>query len=113
MRRTRGESWSQESVGLRAAVCVMGGSCAESPDNQAEPWWLGSLDRREAWIGRARKATGLGLMLVALGWVAGLSEIHLIAFKMGPWSWTLTDPENFKAVGQGVGGGRCFLGEEI
>ena len=33
---TRSESWSQESVALRAgAVDVMGGSCAESPDNQS------------------------------------------------------------------------------
>ena len=36
MHRTTSESWSQESVALRAeAVDVMGGSCAESLDNQS------------------------------------------------------------------------------
>ena len=36
MHRTRSESWSQESVALRAgAVDVMGGSCAERLGNQS------------------------------------------------------------------------------
>ena len=34
MHRTRSESWSQESV-RAGAVDAMGGSCAESPDNQS------------------------------------------------------------------------------
>ena len=94
MPRTRSESWSQESVALRAgAVDVMGGSCAESPDNQNAAvalnargsldrlCWRGffsSVDRSESGIGclRAhssqngnptRTAGGFGLGL-RLGW---------------------------------------------
>ena len=68
MHRTRSESWSQESVALRAgAVDVMGGSCAESHDNQSRAAVIdahGSLDRlrRGVFSSVDRSESGIGCL---------------------------------------------------
>ena len=70
MHGTRRESWSQASVALRAgAVDVMGGSCAESLDNQSRAVVInahGSLDRL-CW--RGGWAVGEVLFGPGLAWV--------------------------------------------
>ena len=70
MHRTRSESWSQESVALRAgAVDVMGGSSAASFDNQKQGWGDSSASAQplRPRIGAPARANGLGGLLVGLG----------------------------------------------
>ena len=69
MHRTRSESWSQESAALPGAVDVAGRSCAESLDNQSRAVVIKAhrcvgAGFCQAWIGQAREAAVLGLIVV-------------------------------------------------
>ena len=104
---TRSESWSQESVALRAgAVDLMGGSSAESHDKRGRvSGWASGYSQHARHVFSAERAELLGLGYSQnrqTGLAAGrfCAIFSKFATRLGAQSWT---PKSSRPAGQDLG----------